>query len=1034
MADRDQRFRPGDLVQRTNQPEAIGVVREARWDSQTERWNYLVQFGAANRAVPEDAIQKLVTVQTPWDALRQGQLSGIDHFIFTLTFHRLQNPPARIARSFATARTLFYPHQFKPLLKFLDNPGKRLLIADDVGLGKTIEAGYILRELEAHEPIERVLIVVPARLLHKWKRELQTRFQEYFDIVKGGDIIRQTERIRQGRDLEPFRWIVSYESVRPEEVRIAIEETQFPIDVLVADEAHRMRNPETLQHKVGATLCRISADTAIFLSATPVQNKLEDLWHLLRLLSEEEFAEWYVFREQMEANRYLLAAQRSLATRDFERAEHSLNAFVESQSGRAASGGTFLRSVVERARTPTIDRREMVELQADIGRLSPTGHILCRTRKSEALTRRPERAASWKRVPLTEEEREIYDSIEGYCRATWPGVSESWGFQMSLMMAYRMTASCMPAAMSYFAEKLSATEVSIWSEEIEEQEEHEEKAHEKGVLWTGAPRQSFLDLVSLYNRLVKQDSKLTELINALTTIWSEDALAQRPRRKVVIFSFFRRTLEYLRRQLSEQDIHNRMIHGGIAVDDREAAIDDFLESPTIQVLLTSEVGGEGLDLQQASVVINYDLPWNPMIVEQRVGRVDRIGQDAERIVILNLIIEESIEERVLRRLLDKIEIFRGSIGEMDDIIGEQIERITAAALRGELSGDELDRIVEEQGNAIARRIQEARTLLTKVDGLLAADQALIDEINSVVGERQIPAEPELLKFLNRVFEKRVSGCQLPQSTVHGVVEVDLRRLARALEEHASGLGADALAFARKLGTGAVHLTLSREAGYTHPRVELIHGQHPLTRYAVAEVARDVQQRQAAFAIKLLTQKLPAGDYGFLVASILIRSHRPSTKLVAIFVSRDGEQVWWDPDETTPVVIQMLESGRDLEVQPLSDDESTALQSRLMFGLQSLKSEWEARESRLDQARREQQLASRRATLEFLANRATDRLNGLVQKGAAPFAVRMAEARVVKTRRELKAFVSAPPFGPWGGIEYEEVAVGLLRVEPEGGNA
>jgi hypothetical protein len=219
MEDRQPAFAIGEVVQRTNQPEAVGIVREARWDSQLESWNYLVQFGAQNRAVPEDAIQRLVTIHTPWDALRGGQLSGIEHFIFTLTFHRLQNPPARIAHSFATTRTLFYPHQFKPLLKFLDNPVKRLLIADDVGLGKTIEAGYILRELQAHEPIERVLIVVPARLAPKWKREMQSRFQETFEIIKGADLIRQAERIRQGRELEPFRWIASYESIRAEEVR-----------------------------------------------------------------------------------------------------------------------------------------------------------------------------------------------------------------------------------------------------------------------------------------------------------------------------------------------------------------------------------------------------------------------------------------------------------------------------------------------------------------------------------------------------------------------------------------------------------------------------------------------------------------------------------------------------------------------------------------------------------------------------------------------------------------------------------------------
>src|SRR5262245_56349112 len=219
-------FSIGDIVQRINQPEAVGIVREIRRDSQTGGWAYLVQFGVQNRAVPEEVIRKFQEVGTPWDAMREGQLSGIEHFIFTLTFHRLQDPPARIAHSFATTRTLFYPHQFKPLLKFLDNAGKRLLIADDVGLGKTIEAGYILRELQAQEAVERILILVPARLAPKWEREMQNRFQETFKVVKGNDLVLYAERFQAGKDVEPFRWITSYESVRTEAVREAIDSVQ----------------------------------------------------------------------------------------------------------------------------------------------------------------------------------------------------------------------------------------------------------------------------------------------------------------------------------------------------------------------------------------------------------------------------------------------------------------------------------------------------------------------------------------------------------------------------------------------------------------------------------------------------------------------------------------------------------------------------------------------------------------------------------------------------------------------------------------
>lgn len=1022
-------FSIGDIVQRINQPEVVGIVREVRRDSQTDSWIYVVQFGAQNRAVPEEVIRKFQETLTPWDAMRNGHLSGVEHFVFTLTFHRLQDPPARIAHSFATTRTLFYPHQFKPLLKFLDNAAKRLLIADDVGLGKTIEAGYILRELAAHEPVDRVLILVPARLAPKWEREMQTRFQETFKIVKGSDLKRQAERLREGRELESFKWIVSYESIRPEEVRAAIEETEFPIDVLIADEAHRMRNPETLQHKMGAVLCQASADTVIFLSATPVQNKLEDLWHLVRMLAPEEFSEWPLFEEQLAANRFLLGAQRALAKApsDFGEAGEWMRRFSSTRAGKVAEEGNFLKSVLNRMESAPLDRRDLVELQADIGRLSPVGHIICRTRKVEALTNRSVRDASWRRVPLTPEERQVYDSVETFCRASWPGVSESWGFRMSLLMTYRITASCIPAALDYFEEKLSGTTGRIWSEEIEESEEDEPSRY---TAWSGPARESFLQLVEQSRQSVHTDSKLEQLLRCLELIWEEDNSRHTRPRKVVLFSFFRRTLGYLSRELSERRIENRMIHGGIDIPDREVAIDTFLESDRVNVLLTSEVGGEGLDLQKASVVINYDLPWNPMVVEQRIGRVDRIGQQAPKINIINLVVQDSVEERVLQRLLEKIDVFRGSIGEMEEIIGDEVERLTAQALRGELTEEELQREIEVRGDALARGVHEAKDLLSRVDGLLAADQGLIDEINSVVGERQIPAEREIFQFLNCFLASRYQGCQLPEEVTTKVVEVDLRRLAPDLEANAINLGSDALVFSRRIGAGAAPVTLSREAAYTHSRCELIHLQHPLTRYAVAEVARAGSRAQAAFSLRLHREhsSLPSGQYAFLIASLHIKSYRPTTRIVCVIADLKKETVWYDPEETTPVVVCLLENAVDAEPPDLLAEQVEPLKVRLLETLQKLVANLDSRERRLDLARREQQAASRRATLQFLLSRAEDRVNTLQAKKAGEFAVRMAQFRLEKAQRELRAFSMSPPPSTWSGIEYDEIAVGLLNVE------
>ncbi len=1025
MTNHSSKYDLGDYVQRVNQPELVGVVRELRWDNQVESWNYVVQFGAQLRALPEEALETVTVVESPWDSFEQGKLSGKTHFVFTLTYERLKSPPARIAHSFATARTQFYPYQFKPLLKFLDNPGKSVLIADDVGLGKTIEAGYILRELEAHQAIERVLVLVPARLRSKWEKELRQRFGEQFRIVKGKDLIEQASRVGKGRELEEFRWITSFESTRSEEVRIALDEVLLPIDVLIVDEAHRLRNPETLQHKVGGVLTR-SANAIVFLTATPVQNKLEDLWNLLRLLSPEEFSEWPLFQEQIKGNRLILTAQRALSTHppDYEAATEAVGSFVRMYSPERA-GRQFLASISDRLANASSDRRECLELQADISRLSPTSHIVSRTRKVEALPNRPKREPHWQRVRLSEQERTIYDSVESICRRKWPGTADSWGFQMSLIMAYRMTASCIPAALEYFSDKLKETEQATQPVPGEEGTEWEEA--EELTAWTGPARQALAEIVESAYQVSKHDSKLEELLSAFKAIWQDDETNRLPQRKIIVFSFFRRTLDYLARALADRKIANRKIHGGVRVEERERAIDDFLERSDVQVLLTSEVGGEGIDLQAASVLFNYDLPWNPMVVEQRIGRIDRIGQQAKRLVILNFVVENSIEERVLKRLLTKIEIFKESIGEPDPIIGEEIEKLAGRALQGDLSSDELDRIVEDQGDALARRVLEAKRMLTRVDGLLAADQALIDEINAVIGERQLPSEHELILFLNSFLGNGYPGTQLPSRVVKEVVSVNLgTSLGFALEESAAELGHDAALFGKRISTGPVEITLSREMGYRHPRVEVIHLQHPLTRFAVMKTTREQSLKNAAFALSLATNRLPKGQYGFMVSLIHAHTQRSWTKLVALFSDWHGDKVWTEPDEATALLIEMLENATDLRNPPqLIGVQRT--KNRLVNAINELKRDWEKRESKLEVARLEQQSVSRLAILDFRVKRIQERVKKLEASGANEFAIRMARAQLTKAEQERDSSLAAQRNQTWGAIEHEEIAVGFLEV-------
>jgi superfamily II DNA or RNA helicase len=977
-------------------------------------------------------LQPLVELSSPWEALAKGQLSGREQFVATLTLERLVHPPARIAHSFATARTRFYPYQFKPLLKFLEHPGKRLLIADDVGLGKTIEAGYILRELDAIRTADRVLVLAPARLATKWKGELETKFEERFDKVRGRDLLAQAQRVAAGQEADPFRWIVSYESVRSEDIREQLQKTQFPIDILIADEAHRMRNPESLQHKIGAVLSTC-ADAAIFLTATPVMNKMEDLWQLLKLLSPGEFAIWEVFRARIDTNRFILAAQRALATKppDMITAQEQIERFMSRITQLGSARGEFLSSVLERLRAVPATNRELIELQADVGRLSPVGHVVSRTRKADAIPDRPERVAHWQAVDLSPIETEIYQSVASLCREAGIGGSSGWGFEMGLLMAYRAVASCIPAAIDYFADKLRTT----GAVELEDFEEEGESVEANVTPWSGSVRKRFKEIVDLYHSEDPPDSKLSSLVTSLNELWHDDDKHERTRRKVVVFSFFRGTLNYLTRKLDHLGIQNRMIHGGISIPDREVAVDQFLVRNDVPVLLSSEVGGEGIDLIAASVVINYDLPWNPMVVEQRIGRVDRIGQEAKRIIVRNLVVRGSVEERVLSRLLTKIAIFLQTIGDLEPIVGEQIEKLTAQVLRGELTEEEIEQRIEQQSAVLEQAKHDAEQMLSEADGLLAADQAMVNEIEALIGERQVPSQDEVFLFLNRFLRQFYPGSQLPLEAVSEMVGVQLStELAVDMQTAGYELGSDMTEFGRRIATGKVELTLSREVSYRRSLVQFIHLEHPLCRFIVWKLKQNPESAQTAFRLCISGTKLPAGPYAFLIASVDIQSLRPVTRLVCILTNRITGEICSDPDRTTPVLVAMLREAEGTSGEILSKQECDALETRLQQGLQRLLAEWESREQALDYARQERLSAAQASVLQFRRQRAEERLESLGQANANDFSMRMAQAKLAIAEREEKEFLTRPPIVSWKGIVHHELAVGLLYISPENPNA
>lgn len=1024
-------FRPRDLVRRKAQPDVVGSVVRCTFDEQHDEWMVQVQFGTSLRGLPADLLECVPENRSAWSELGQGRCASATAFRSLMTFERLRRAPSRLASSFGSARAVFLPYQFKPLLKFLESPRQRLLVADDVGLGKTIEAGYILRELRARHNIERVLIVVPARLRTKWKHELEQRFDERFELVRRAEL-KTLEDMARGNREDSFLWITSYESARSKKFIELLQQAEPSIDLVIIDEAHRLRNPDTLQHALGAALSDC-AESMLLLTATPIQTDLANLYNLLRILDSSTFFDVRAFRRLDEANRPVVRALRALRASppDFGAARAAIQEFAQNSLTAGLAREPFFQSIVGRLDDGSAsDRARRVELERDITELSPTGSYTSRTRKREVVKDRPRREAQVVPVHLTPEEREIYDSVGQICRELRPDLDDV-GMVFMLLTAYRMTASCIPAALVAFRRRLEDSRSSLASE-LDSLEEEDLDGEQDGPNTAIAmAERRLLASMGVGSVPAGLDSKFDAFVGALKTIWADDAAERRATRKVIVFSFFKGTLAYLSRRLTALGIGHRLISGDVPMREREVRIEEFANDRSVRVLLSSEVGSEGIDLQFASVVVNYDLPWNPMVVEQRIGRIDRIGQEARRLVIANLVVSDTVEENILLRLYDRIGLFEDAVGDIDPIVGQKIETLTIRALRGDLTRDEMRQLADETADAVCREEREARRLSDESEDLIAADQAFLDEVNRLAGSRKVPSPDELVAFLNQFFAGRYPGLTLPVAAASGVAEVAFAPALGADLRARFGGDPAATRFAGRVQGGPFLVTLDQTSSTRYPRAELIYLRHPLVRFAQECLGERPNDLHRAFSMVISREHLavdvPLGLYAFAVALLEIGGSKPRTEILPLAVRVEGFELATEDVAEALYLAALVHGDSHLRPPSLAEGQLARCEEGLQTLLQQLQSKVVARERELDEVRATRRRATVLATSELRVERNRERLATFEAERRPPFAIQMAKRKLEKSIHARDEAVASMGQRERFGVEHEVVAVALLDV-------
>jgi SNF2 family DNA or RNA helicase len=785
--------------------------------------------GALEAFYEEQLMKETLNVDC-WEMLSKNALSSYLDFGIGASLYKIRNAATNTIPSLKASRTKFKPYQFKALVKFLNSSTKRLLIADEVGLGKTIEAGHIVLEMAGRGLLRNCLIVCTKSLQEKWQLELREKFGFEFKICEIPELINDINRDINTSQKTVFA-IVNYEKCRNKAFRIMVDKSGYGFDLVICDEAHKLRNSPTQLHKAIHELLKIS-DASIFLTATPIMTDIENLYSLVHLLEPERYFNFELFRNAINTNRPFIKASNQLKNHvslaiiaeELHKAEVHLSVtigdtYVFSESKTVAS---LFESdpLYQRARGLMLGKIDTLELRArimsDLTDLNSLNHLYSRNRKREVLTkdevivRNPYSLF----VTLSPEERKVFDDV----------LSQYGDGNMSLGLITRKR-------------QVASSIIGFLSDEDD--------------LKRGK-----------YDRSIP-DSKYKVFRQAI------EEIVLRDKSKMIVFATYKNTLRYLQARLHEEGIQCELIHGD--VPERNSHISNFRESKEINILLSSEVGSEGLDLQFAHVIINYDLPWNPMVVEQRIGRVDRVGQESKIVNVYSLVARDTIEERIYQRLLERINVFKESLGDLEEILGEgeevanDIEDMFKRLYLTNLTIAQQNRIIDEIALAVENQRETLKKVTADLTNSVVYDIFFADEISSIINNNRYLTEQELKGFLEALFRLKLTTCQFHQIDEH-IYRIEFPNsnpniLFNFLDEHRGSYQGNPMLerrfmhFLRHSGRSSISLTFNQDYAFQNPQIEFVNSSHPLI-YAGADWLLDQgYHRNRAYRLAIQKEQL-----------------------------------------------------------------------------------------------------------------------------------------------------------------------------------
>ena len=917
----------------------------------------------------------------------EGQIQKIDSapayswidlptFQSNLTAYEINNPSAGNLYSLNAARIDFVPYQFRPALKLIKSDEPKILIADSVGVGKTIEAGLIIKELEARNDLDNILIICPKPLVseRKWELEMK-RFDEDFIPLDGQElrqVISDTHRdeewpARYSKAIIPYSILDSKvyqgdDKKKGKDYCLLDLDPPPHFDLVIIDEAHHIRNGSLEKEKAFAYKCVRyfceHADAVVMLTATPLQTSDDDLFTLLNLLRPDVVMDKEVFTMMSRPNEFIYRAShavRGAADGWQYEAVTQLRNITSTQWGEnVVAKNPVYADILKTLEKEDITREERVKLVSDIESLHSFNTMLNRTRRKDIQDFCVRRSYTVE-TNFTEEQSKLHDEL---LKFEFDALSKlhsirSIPFMMSTIR--RQAASCIFGLAPQIRDLISRRFNQMVDDPDVDIEEFDLDGKATSALMALAQH-----VLELADNLPEDDPKFDSIIKIIEEKQKLD------NNKIILFSTFRHTLAYVKKKLLALNYRVAQIDGSVKDEDRRSLRERFeldrTDSDAIDILLFTEVGSEGLDYQFCDTMINYDLPWNPMRIEQRIGRIDRRGQKSEAVNIYNIITADTVDADIYSRCLMRIGVFERSIGECEEVLGTIGSQIEQIAMRTELTPEERRIKLEQMADNEIRRLQELTKLEDEERALFGFDLSSYTAAKEIKdAESPWIAPASIQRLIERYLNERLGNGQY----IIGASDVKQLRLGKdarmTLLEDFRKLSNIRSAYRRKWenylkGAEPLHkITFVSEAASKDHKAFFITPMHPLVKQAAKFFATTSVSH---IHLEYYSSDLPEGTYPFAIYAWNYVGLHPMFRVVPVcenaLVSAELTEILQEAETATTAVQVPTNTWEGLEGkhfdlwQAEKQKYITEVQGTANFKLESITSNFRNRKRTLEQ--------------------------------------------------------------------------------------